>query len=193
MPDLDPWSVLLGAVLSTRTKDEMTVRAFRKLIAHAPDPIALAKLPPFRIRQLIYPVGFYRVKAKMLKNLASQLLTQYNGVVPRTRTELLRLPGVGPKVANIVLARAYHIPAIAVDTHVHRISNRLGLVQTITPKQTEHQLRQIVPQKFWTELNPLLVALGQTVCLPRQPRCPRCPLKKLCPKSGLNPPRVGQK
>jgi endonuclease-3 len=193
MPDSDPWSVLLAAVLSTRTRDRTTVQALRRLITRAPNPSALAELKTPDIRRLIYPVGFYRTKAKLLKKLAQQLRTRHQGIVPRTRAELLRLPGVGPKVANIVLSRAFGIPAIAVDTHVHRISNRLGLVRTRTPEQTEHRLNRILPEKLKPELNPLLVALGQTICLPRKPRCPECPLQNLCPRRGVRTSRAGRK
>ncbi|MGB9741906.1 MAG: endonuclease III domain-containing protein [candidate division WOR-3 bacterium] len=184
---------MLGAVLSTRTRDETTAQAFRRLTAVAPTPAALAGLKTGEIRRLIYPVGFYRTKARLLKKLAQQLLTHHHGSVPRTRAELLHLPGVGPKVASIVLSQAFGLPVVAVDTHVHRLSNRLGLVRTTRPEQTERRLNAIVPEELKAELNPLLVALGQTICLPRNPHCPDCPLKNLCPQRRVRAARDGQK
>ncbi len=186
MPDQDPWPVLVGAVLSTRTRDKVTVKAVNRLLQRAPDPAALCGLDITNIRRLIYPVGFYRTKARLLKMLAKTILTRHQGNVPRSRNDLLALPGVGPKVANIVLARGFGIPAIAVDTHVHRIANRLGLVKTGKPDQTERKLMAVVPEECWLEFNPLLVALGQTFCLPRKPKCQGCPLDPLCPKTGLS-------
>lgn len=192
MPDQDPWRVLVGAVLSTRTRDEVTVEAISRLLKRAPDPQTLCRLDIPTIRRLIYPVGFYRTKASLLRKLADVIITRHQGAVPASRTALLALPGVGPKVANIVLARGFGIPAIAVDTHVHRISNRLGLVKTKKPAETERKLMAVVPEECWIELNPLLVALGQTVCLPRSPECQLCPLDPLCPKAGLRRARMSR-
>ncbi len=185
MPRGKPWQVLVAAVLSTRTKDEITLIAIKKLLAVARTPAQLIRLKQTDIANLIYPVGFYRTKARLLLKLARAILEKHHRKVPHTRQKLFELPGVGPKVANIVLAQGFGLPAIAVDTHVHRISNRLGLVRTIKPEQTEHRLRTIVPKNLWTELNPLLVALGQTICLPRNPRCNNCPVDHLCSKCGV--------
>jgi endonuclease III len=182
MPRRDPFRVLVAGVLSTRTRDPVTAAAAGRLFAVAPDARALARLRPRELERLIYPVGFYRTKARALPRLGRLLLARWRGSVPRTREELLLLPGVGRKVANIVLAQAFGRPAIAVDTHVHRISNRLGLVRTLTPAQTEAALEEVLPVGYRARWNQLLVALGQTVCLPTRPRCPQCPVGHGCPK-----------
>lgn len=182
MPDQTPWWVLLGAVLSTRTRDAVTVEALNRLRLLAPDPSKLARLNPSEVESVIYPVGFYRTKAKMLTALAQMIQKSYQGKVPNSIGELMKLPGIGRKVANIVLSQGFGIPAMAVDTHVHRISNRLGLVLTGKPVETERRLREIVPVRYWRKWNRLFVALGQTVCLPRNPHCNLCPLRRMCLK-----------
>ncbi|MGQ9678184.1 MAG: endonuclease III domain-containing protein [bacterium] len=183
MPDQNPWWVLLGAVLSTRTRDTVTAEAVKRLRLQAPDAATLARLNPVDVARVIYPIGFYRTKAKRLVALAQMIQKSYQGKVPDSIGELMKLPGVGRKVANIVLSQGFGIPAIAVDTHVHRISNRLGLVLTGKPVETERRLREIVPVRYWREWNRLFVALGQTVCLPRNPHCDLCPLQRICLKS----------
>lgn len=183
MPREKPWAVLLGAVLSTRTQDRVTVVALRRLLRRAPNPARLARLQPEEVARLIFPVGFYRVKAEILPALGRALVERFDGLVPTGRKELLSLPGVGPKVAGIVLAQGFGIPAIAVDTHVHRISNWLGLVRTKTPAATERSLRRILPREYWADWNRLLVALGQTVCRPRAPHCAECPINRYCLKN----------
>ncbi len=183
----DPFQILVSTLLSSRTQDPVTAQASRRLFEVAPTPEALAKLSEEAIAQRIYPVGFYRTKARHLKHLAQVLLEQYHGQVPRTFEDLVRLPGVGRKTANLVLSVAFGIPAICVDTHVHRITNRLGLVNTKTPEETEAQLRQKVPQEWWHRINHLLVAFGQTICLPRRPKCLECPVLNLCERRGLPP------
>ncbi|MEO0050483.1 MAG: endonuclease III [candidate division WOR-3 bacterium] len=192
MPKGNPWQVLVGAVLSTRTKDEVTVAAAKRLLKVAPSPQRLAELKPEEVAREIYPVGFYQVKSKLLISLAGMIIKDYQGKVPKRKEELLRLPGVGKKVANIVLAQGFGVPAIAVDTHVHRISNRLGLVRTARPEMTEKYLHQILPRRFWLNWNRFLVALGQTVCLPRFPKCGLCPVVKLCAKCGVRVARDGK-
>jgi endonuclease-3 len=195
MPRRDPFRILVSAVLSTRTQDPVTAAASARLFRHAPDPDSLAGLAPARIQKLIFPVGFYRTKAKLLPRLASMLVALSDpgrrgqhraGMVPRTMAELLELPGVGRKVANIVLSQGFGLPAIAVDTHVQRISNRLDLVRTSRPIDTERALMEILPRRRWKDWNRLLVALGQTICRPRQPLCSVCPLNELCPKRGIS-------
>jgi endonuclease-3 len=181
MPQRDPFRILVSAVLSTRTQDPVTAAASARLFRRAPDPRALARLAPARIQKLIYPVGFFRTKAELLPRLARMLVGRWNGQAPRTMTELLELPGVGRKVANIVLSQGFGLPAIAVDTHVQRISNRLDLVRTSRPIDTELALMEILPRSCWKGWNQLLVALGQTVCRPVRPRCPACPVNRLCP------------
>ncbi|HTW92535.1 MAG TPA: endonuclease III [bacterium] len=185
MPRKDPFRILVSAVLSTRTQDPVTAAASARLFRRAPDARALSRLHPAAIEKLIYPVGFYRTKAGLLPKLARMLVARPDGKVPRTLAELLELPGVGRKVANIVLSQGYGLPAIAVDTHVQRISNRLDLVRTARPVDTERGLMETLPRHIWKDWNHLLVALGQTICRPRMPLCSICPLTRLCPKRGV--------
>jgi endonuclease-3 len=189
MPQRDPFLILISAVLSTRTQDPVTAAASARLLRHAPHPRALARLSPVRIQKLIFPVGFYRTKAELLPRLARMLVDRWNGNVPRIMEELLELPGVGRKVASIVLSQGFGLPAIAVDTHVQRISNRLDLVRTSRPVETERELMEILPRHRWKDWNHLLVALGQTICRPRAPLCSACPLSRLCPKRGVSDSR----
>ena len=189
MPRRDPFRILVSAVLSTRTQDPTTAAASARLFRRARDPQALSRLTPNRIQTIIFPVGFYRTKAKLLPRLARMLVESWDGDVPRTMAELLELPGVGRKVASIVLSQGYGLPAIAVDTHVQRISNRLDLVRTSRPIDTERGLMEILPHRAWKDWNRLLVALGQTICRPRQPLCSVCPLSRLCPKRGVSDSR----
>ncbi len=140
-------------------------------------------LPPFK--KLIYPTGFYRQKTKQLLAICALLLKNYGGAVPNTYEELISLPGVGPKTTNLVLSEGFNIPAICVDTHVHRISNRLGLVKTKTPEQTEAALKLLLPKKYWSEYNKLMVMWGQNICTPVSPKCSVCPLLPLCPQIGV--------
>lgn len=183
MPREDPFVILVGAVLSTRTQDRVTAAATRRLMAAASSPAHLSRMGLARLRRLIYPVGFYRTKARQLRLLARQVARLRR--VPDTLEGLLELPGVGRKVANIVLAEAFGQPKVAVDTHVHRISNRLGLVQTSKPMQTEALLTNLIPQRFRGRWNRLIVSLGQTYCRPARPGCPRCPVEELCPRIGV--------
>jgi endonuclease-3 len=189
MPQRDPYRILVSAVLSTRTQDPVTAAASARLYRCAADPRDLTRLSPARVQKLIFPVGFFRTKAKLLVRLARMLVDRWDGKVPRTMAELLGLPGVGRKVANIVLSQGFGLPAIAVDTHVQRISNRLDLVRTSRPLDTERALMEILPRHYWKDWNRLLVALGQTVCRPQRPRCPACPVSRLCPKRGVAPGR----
>lgn len=152
----DPYKTLISTILSARTKDEVTLLASQRLFKIAPNFEKLKSLDTQTIKNLIYPVGFYKTKAKHLKNLANSI-----SKVPKTREELVKLPGVGRKTANLTLNRAFNVPAIAVDTHVHRISNFLGLVKTKTPEQTEKKLNKILPKKYWPEVNRLFVSIGR--------------------------------
>ncbi|MBN2465444.1 endonuclease III [candidate division WOR-3 bacterium] len=186
MPQRAPFRILVSAVLSTRTQDPVTAAAAARLFEVARAPRDLARLSPARIQKLIFPVGFYRTKAKLLPLLAGMLVERWHGEVPRTMPDLLELPGVGRKVANIVLSQGFGLPAIAVDTHVQRLSNRLDLVRTSRPIDTERRLTEILPRRTWKDWNRLLVALGQTICRPRQPLCSACPLAALCPKRGVS-------
>lgn len=157
----DPYKTLISTVLSARTNDDVTFLASKRLFKKAPDLKSLEQLNNSTVQRLIFPVGFYKTKARHLHDLAKSILTTYEGVVPKTREELVTLPGVGRKTANLVLNRAFGIPAIAVDTHVHRISNILGWVNTKTPEQTEKELIRIIPKKYWPEMNKLFVSIGR--------------------------------
>lgn len=187
MTGSDPFRILVAAVISARTKDAVTAAAARRLFRQGRSPHRLAQLPTSRIARLIRPVGMYRTKAQHLRALARLLLERHRGRVPATRDELEALPGVGPKVANLVLGLAFGVPAICVDTHVHRISNRLGLVHTRTPPETESALKRLLPRSRWIPWNTLLVTWGQQVCLPQSPRCSSCVLhhRDLCPRIGV--------
>jgi endonuclease III len=177
----DPFRILVGTILSSRTQDATTAAAVSKLFSRAKNPAELAALSEPEIEALIYPVGFYHTKAKQLKQLPAALEKNFNGRVPDEIDALCELPGVGRKTANLVRALAFGKPAICVDVHVHRISNRLGLVQTRDPHATEMALRETLPRKYWMDWNSILVAFGQTRCRPVKPRCAGCPIAELCP------------
>ena len=181
----DPFCVLVGTILSARTKDACTAGAVKRLFAEAEgrffSPADLERLGEDRIAELIYPVGFYRDKARHLKALPKVLAQKFGGKLPHTVEELCELPGVGRKTANLTVAVGFDLPAICVDVHVHRICNRLGLIQTKTPLETEMTLRKILPVKYWKTWNSHLVSFGQTRCAPVRPRCPACPLSPYCP------------
>ena len=181
----DPWAVLVSTVLSHRTKDAVTLDASQRLLAKAPSPQKLAVLSLTRIAELIYPVGFYRDKADSLKKIAGILIQEHGGKVPSTMDELLALPKVGRKTANLVLIEAFDLPGICVDVHVHRISNRAGWLLSKTPDKTEMILREILPEKYWKGLNALLVLYGQNVCRPVSPFCSRCVIKKHCARCAV--------
>ena len=180
-----PFRLLVACVISLRTKDEVTAEASRRLFAIAPDPERLADLDVERIAKAIYPAGFYNTKARQLKDIGRILRDDYGGEVPPDESPLLALPGVGRKTANLVLGLGFGIPAICVDTHVYRISNRLGLVNTKTPEKTERALNQVLPRDLWVLINDLLVTFGQNRCHPTSPRCTGCPLNDLCPRIGV--------
>ena len=180
----DPFCVLVGTILSSRTKDACTAGAVRRLFAAGGNtPEGLEALSESEIEKLIYPVGFYRDKAKHLKKLPSVLREEFNGVLPQTVEELCRLPGVGRKTANLTVAVGFGLPAICVDVHVHRICNRLKLVKTSTPLETEMELRRILPVRYWKTWNSHLVSFGQTRCGPVRPKCEGCPISRFCDSS----------
>jgi endonuclease-3 len=168
-----------------RTKDEVTATASRRLFDLAETPNQLAELDEDKIAQAIYPAGFYNTKAKQLREIASTLRDDFAGQVPAEEASLLALPGVGRKTANLVLGLGFGIPAICVDTHVHRISNRLDLVTTKNPEQTEMELVKVLPRDLWIVINDLLVTFGQNRCRPTSPRCTGCVLADLCPRIGV--------
>ena len=181
----DPFRVLVATMISLRTKDEVTSRASAALLSLAPTPAALAALPAGRIARSIYPAGFYRTKANHLRAVARLLLERHAGKVPPDMEALLALPGVGRKTANLVRNLGFGLPGICVDTHVHRISNRMGWVRTRTPEQTEQALMEILPQRYWIGVNELLVRYGQAVCTPVSPRCSACPAGRWCARVGV--------
>jgi endonuclease-3 len=181
----DPFRLLVACVISLRTKDEVTAQASARLFAVASTPQKLSGISQRRIAKLIFPAGFYNTKAKQIREISRRIARDHGGQVPADREALLALPGVGRKTANLVLGLGFGIPAICVDTHVHRISNRLDLVRTKTPEQTEHALEKVLPQSLWIEINDLLVTFGQNVCHPTSPRCSICPLATRCPRVGV--------
>ncbi|WP_041287387.1 endonuclease III domain-containing protein [Desulfomonile tiedjei] len=181
----DPFDVLVSTVLSLRTKDDVTRVASRRLLAVASTPEALADLPEEEIEKLIFPVGFYRTKARNLRQLARDLLQKYGGKVPDDLDELLTIKGVGRKTANLVITLGFGQQGICVDTHVHRVSNRLGYVSTKTPEQTEMALRAKLPAEYWIEYNDLLVTWGQNICRPISPFCSKCPVLVCCNQIGV--------
>ena len=182
----DPWAVLVSTILSLRTKDEVTLVASKRLLEKAGSPAELHIMKESTIAKLIYPAGFYRNKAASLKKIAGILLEQYKGKVPSQPEQLLALPGVGRKTANLVLNEAFDISAICVDIHVHRISNRCGWLLSKTPEETEMILRDILPEKFWKRINHFLVLYGQKVCRPVSPFCSRCVIQKHCNRVGVD-------
>jgi len=180
-----PFHVLISCLLSLRTRDETTLPASLRLFRAAETPEELLKLPLRRIEKLIYPVGFYRTKARTLHAVAGDLIKRFGGRVPDSIDELLTLKGVGRKTANLVMTEGFHRPAICVDTHVHRISNRFGYVRTRTPNETEGALRKKLPKEYWIDYNALLVTWGQNVCKPISPLCSGCVVNKVCRRAGV--------
>jgi endonuclease-3 len=178
----DPFKILISTILSARTKDSNTREATQMLFSRYKTPKEIAKAPVSELEQLIYKAGFYRVKARRVKEVSKIIHNHYEGIVPKDKEELISLPGVGAKTANCVLVYAFKEPAIPVDTHVHRISNRLGWVKTKTPEKTEEQLLEIIPKDQWIRINRLFVRFGQEICIPNYPRCDSCPLNDFCPK-----------
>ncbi|MBA4397115.1 MAG: endonuclease III [Syntrophus sp. (in: bacteria)] len=176
----DPFKILISTLLSLRTKDETTTAATARLFSLARSPAQMLQLPEPVIIEAIYPVGFYRRKAATIHDICRELINRHQARVPDTLEELLALKGVGRKTANLVVSLGYGRPAICVDTHVHRISNRLGYVTTKTPEQTEQALRSKLPAPYWRDYNTLLVAFGQQVCRPVSPFCSRCPVYDYC-------------
>jgi len=181
----DPYRILISTLLSLRTKDETTRKAAKRLLAKAPTAERLLRLREETIRKLIYPVGFYKTKAVVLKDVCRAIVNQHGGKVPDDLDTLLKLKGVGRKTANLVITLGYGKPGICVDTHVHRISNRLGYVRTKNPEETEFALRKKLPPRYWIPINDYLVAYGQNICKPVSPFCSRCRLASYCDRVGV--------
>ncbi|MDY6966238.1 MAG: endonuclease III [Halobacteriota archaeon] len=185
----DPFHVLISCLLSLRTKDEVTIVASKRLFALAETPEDMSRLGTEEIERAIYPVGFYKTKAERIKQICLDLIESYDSEVPDTIDELMKLKGVGRKTANIVVTMGFGKLGIAVDTHVHRISNRLGLVSTKRPVETEFELRKKLPKKYWIIFNDLLVLHGKSICTPISPKCSICPLPEYCNRVGVEKSR----
>ncbi len=185
----DPFLVLISCIISLRTKDRVTREASYRLFRLADNAEKMAKLPVSKIRKAIYPAGFYITKARRIKDISKAIIKKYRNKVPDEIDELLKLRGVGRKTANLVVGLGYGKPAICVDTHVHRISNRLGIVNTKNPEQTEFALRKDLPKKYWIIYNDLLVAYGQNICSPVSPWCSRCVISRYCKRTGVKKSR----
>ncbi len=189
----DPYLVLVSCILSLRTKDNVALRASRRLFKEASDPRSMLRLPEKKISGLIFPVGFYRTKAGVILGASRAILESFGGRVPCTIEDLLSIKGVGRKTANLVLGLGYGIPAVCVDTHVHRISNRLGWVKSVKAEETEKALQGLFARRYWIELNTVLVAFGQNICRPVSPFCGRCAAERCCPKAGAAESGRGRK
>ncbi|MFP4163189.1 MAG: endonuclease III domain-containing protein [Chitinispirillaceae bacterium] len=189
----DPFKVLLTTILSARTKDETTAAAALRLFECIKKPEDLRKIKTEDLEKIIFPVGFFRDKARHLKMLPSVLDQEFKGKIPESVEELVKLPGVGRKTANLVVAVAFNKPAVCVDIHVHRIFNRLGYLNTKTPLETEMKLREIFPRKYWTTFNSFFVSFGQQTCIPVKPKCPQCPVIKYCARVGVKEELPGTK
>ena len=180
-----PFEVLVSCIMSLRTKDETTYPTARKLFRKARTPKQIANMPLAELKKAIRPVNYYKTKAERIKKIAKQILAKYKGRVPDDFDELLKFKGVGRKTANIVMVYGFGKEGIAVDTHVHRISNRLGWVKTKDPHKTEFALRKLIPKKYWLIINEILVRHGQSICNPISPWCSKCPVEKYCPKNDV--------
>ncbi len=181
----DPFQMLIAVVLSQRSRDSVTVPTAQTLFARAHTPQELCSLAQSELESIIKPIGFYHTKASAIKKLSAIIVERFNGVVPATEQELLSLPHVGRKTANIILTCFFHTPQIAVDIHVHRITNRLGWVQTTDVLATETELSHLIPQSYHEVVNRVFVAHGQQCCLPRAPKCTQCPITQYCEKIGV--------
>jgi len=181
----DPFRVLIACLLSLRTKDETTGPAATRLFGLADTPRAMLRLAPRQIERAIFPVGFYRTKARVILGVCRDLIERFDGRVPDDIDALLTLKGVGRKTANLVVTQGFNKPGICVDVHVHRISNRLGYVKTRNPEETEMALRRRLPRRYWIDYNSLLVSFGQNICQPVSPRCSACPVSHACPRLGV--------
>ena len=176
----DPYLVLICCILSLRTNDKITFGASQRMLKLGKTPSEFAKLDVETLASAIYPVGFYQNKAKQIIELSNEIVEKYNSKTPETIEELTKFKGVGRKTANLVLAKGFDLPAICVDVHVHRISNRLGIVKTKNPDETEQHLRKILPKKHWIDFNTLLVTHGQNICKPQKPLCEKCSIAGFC-------------
>lgn len=185
----DPFKILLSTIISLRTKDEVTIESSKRLFNLIKKPKDIFKIEVEEIEKAIYPCGFYRRKAIQIKEICEIISKKYKGIVPNNLNSLLEFKGVGRKTANLVLSQGYNLPAICVDIHVHRISNRLGIIKTKTPEETENSLIEKLDKKYWIEYNCLFVAFGQSICKPISPYCSKCPVFKYCKKINVKTSR----
>jgi endonuclease III len=176
----EAFKILISCLLSLRAKDETTEKISKELFKIADTPEKISKLPTRKLEKIIFSTGHYRKKAKTLKHVSNELIKRFNSRVPQTKDELLSIKGIGVKTANIVLAFAFNQPVLPIDTHCHRIPNRLGWLKTKTPEQTEKELEKILPKKYWPEFNGIFVLFGKTTCQPVSPWCSKCPVKIYC-------------
>jgi len=183
------FKILISCLLSLRTQDKNTKKASKKLFAVADTPKKILKLSTKKLEKLIFSSGHYKKKAKTIKHVSKTILEKYKGKVPNTKDELLSIKGIGPKTANIVLAFAYSKSVLPIDTHCHRIPNRLGWIKTKTPKKTEKELEKILPKKYWKEFNAIFILFGKEICQPISPKCSICPIKKYCPRINVKKSR----
>ena len=184
-----PWETVLFTMLTARSRDDQVEPAFQAVMSRWPTPARLAKAAVPDVARTIRTIGLYRNKARMAVELAAAVVRDHGGKVPRTMDELVALPGVGRKTASCTLVYAFRIPAIAVDTHVHRIVNRLGWVRTPSPDRTERELRRVLPERHWLDVNRVMVQFGRDICVPGTPRCWECPVSALCAFPRKTPPR----
>jgi endonuclease-3 len=179
------FKILISCLLSLRARDEQTDKVSEKLFVAADTPEKIAKIPTIKLEKLIFSSGHYHKKAKTLKHVSKELIRKFNSKVPQTREKLMSIKGIGPKTANIVLAFAFGKKVLPIDTHCHRIPNRLGWVKTKNPEQTEKELEKILPEKYWSEFNGIFVLFGKTICQPISPWCSKCPIRKYCKRVGV--------
>ncbi len=185
----NPFKILISCLLSLRARDETTEKISRELFKIADTPEKISKLSLKKLEKIIFSTGHYKKKAKTLKHVSRELINRFGSKVPKTREQLISIKGIGPKTANIVLAFAYNKPVIPVDTHVHRVSNRMGFVKTKTAEKTEPKLYKILPKKHWLNYNAILVQFGREICQPISPWCSKCPINKYCPKINVTKSR----
>ena len=189
MRNKDPYKILIACLLSLRAKDETTSRISKNLFKIADTPKKIIKIPVKKLEKIIFSTGHYRKKAMILKHVSKELINKFHGKVPKTKEELLSIKHIGPKTANIVLNFAFNQIVIPVDTHCHRIPNRLGWVKTKTAEKTEKELEKIIPKKYWKEFNGIFVLFGRTICVPISPFCSKCPIRKYCKRINVKKSR----
>ena len=181
----DAFKILISCLISLRTKDEITERISRELFKIADTPDKIVRISNKKLERIVFSSGHYKKKARTLKHVSRELLSQFDGKVPSNKSDLMSIKGIGPKTANIVLNFAFGKQVLPIDTHCHRIPNRLGWVKTKMPEQTEKALEKILPKKYWHEFNGIFVLFGRTICVPISPFCSKCPIKKYCRKIGV--------